>query len=78
MKKFTVISYDPDEQQTFWDRVNAPNKDRAHTMVADLRYYAIVVDVLDEAQVKGVATGLRVDTPADIADEWKRTRQCHR
>ncbi len=75
--KFIVISYDPDEQQTFWDRVNAPNKDRAHTMVADLRFYAIVVDVLDQAQAQGIATGLRVDSPAAVADEWKRTRETH-
>lgn len=73
MKKFIVISYDSNEQQTFWDRLMATSKEAAGIEVSRVRDYAVVVDVVEPDGLLTIAFNARDARPATILAEWAET-----
>lgn len=69
--KYLVISYDSDEQQSFFDHVSAESAEEAHTKVAKLREDAVVVDVLSVDVLEGIRIALVMRTEEQIAEEWE-------
>lgn len=55
LTKYTVISWDNDAQQVFWDPIMAETEERARQIVGEVRNYAEVVDVLTAKELREVA-----------------------
>lgn len=78
--KFEVVSYDPDEQQTFFDWVLAATKADAKEFIETQRDYASVVEVLDLADLQDVVDRFKNATAADIVsgmNELVRNNSAH-
>jgi len=73
MKKFLVISYDADQQQSFWDRLLAPSKELAEQAVSELRDYAVVVDVIEPAELLRIGTQFANASKNTVLAEWAET-----
>ena len=65
MKKFMVISYDDDQQQTFTDFVFAENPEGAKLIIDSHRQYAVAVDAIDSKELLGLAASLKKFTRAE-------------
>lgn len=59
LKKYLVISYDDDQQCSYWDHVAAVDEDAAKQIVDKARPYAIAVDAMDQAEVDSLGKLLR-------------------
>lgn len=53
--KFLVISYDADEQQTFWDYVIAADQEHAKAFINRHRLDSVVVEAIRSEDLIGVA-----------------------
>ena len=71
MSNYVVISYDPDEQQTFWDYVVADSQDAAGEEIAELREYATVVECLSAEALSQMAA----DAQNTTHEVWNRSRK---
>jgi hypothetical protein len=60
-KRFIVISYDDDQQQAFYDGVEAESNAEALLLIAEARPYAIPVDCCDLDTFASIATACFVD-----------------
>lgn len=72
MKKFAVISYDDDQQQTFWDFVMAESSDEAKEKVNDARPYAIAVDAIQPEELEEMAYKLHSRRVDLIEQAWAK------
>ena len=71
MTVYLVISFDGDEQQTFWDRVAANSADEASERIERLRSYAVIVDVLDHELIRSIADGMFTCSVEDAEQELR-------
>lgn len=70
--KYLVISYDNDEQQTFWDWVWASDEEKAGAFVEPHRpYINAVTEVFTAAELMDAAQRLQVATKQDVAASMK-------
>lgn len=69
MNKYLVISYDPDQQQWFYDVVFAADKDAAKQRLLALRYYSIDGDVFDMAELSRMNDKVQAEIMAD-SEMW--------
>lgn len=63
--RFVVISYDNDQQQTFYDFVNAEDENKAQELIAEIRPYAIPVGALYPDEMRKMA--LQLESVEDYA-----------
>jgi len=77
MEKYIVISWDPNEEQIFWDTVPAKSEDDARKEVAHVRNYAHVIDVLDIDQLSVVLDRLKSKSLPTVRAEWNKTKEWH-
>ena len=54
--RYIVVSYDDDQQQTFFDLVQAENEGDAKSIIGELRDYAIPCDAIDLERLERMAT----------------------
>ncbi len=67
MPKFCVVSYDHDEQQSFWDFIEASDSEKAGEMVEKARDYILAVtDVMTADELRDIAG--RLEGFADLPD----------
>ena len=71
-EKFLVISYDNDEQQTFWDEVVAANEEKAKEFVETCRSYALVVEVFSVPNLRDATNRLHKQTPKQLGMAMKK------
>lgn len=69
MNKYLVISYDPDQQQWFYDVVFADSEDMAKEKLCGIREYAIDADALDMATLARIQRRVEACTAAD-SESW--------
>jgi ATPase family associated with various cellular activities (AAA) len=69
MDKFLVVSYDPNEQQWFYDVVLAADKQAAQTKVTELRDYVIDADVFTMDELDGMNRRVQAETK-EQAEAW--------
>ena len=70
--KFLVISYDDDQQQTFWDWVLAVDADHAEQFVATHRpYVTAITDAISYQDLSEAADRLAAASISEIADGMK-------
>lgn len=69
--RWLVISYDDDQQQTFYDRVIAPSEDEAKVIIGGIRDYAIPVCALSVGELLKMGRSLRLLTEATIKTEME-------
>jgi hypothetical protein len=63
-QKYIVVSYDPDEQQWFYDVVFAEDSDAAVERICCLRDYVIAADALSVADMEQMTGSLASATEA--------------
>lgn len=59
MAKYLVISYDADQECSYFDHVEAANADAALAIVGDARPYAVPVDAMTQQEVDSLGKLLR-------------------
>ena len=69
MNRYLVISYDPDQQQWFYDVVFAENANLAQERIAGIRDYCIDFDVLDVPTLVRMAERVQTETQAE-SEAW--------
>lgn len=69
MAKYLVISYDQDEQQTFYDWAIAKDEEEAKKQIDDIRPYAIAVCAMPPEEMHNMAKILEEATEETIAGE---------
>jgi hypothetical protein len=69
MEKYLVISYDPDQQQWFYDVVFAVSKEAAKERLLGLREYAIDADVFDMGELVNMGDNVQSATLAET-EAW--------
>lgn len=76
-KKFTVISFDNDEDQTFWDTIIAPTPDKAKQMIATVRPYAVVIDCLCPEDMQTVSDNVNEMEESTCRETWRELVKEH-
>jgi len=74
-KKFLVISYDPDEQQWFYDTVRAINADMAKAIVLKWRDYAIDADAIELRELRQIVDRIAKKTPTQVRKDLQTLRK---
>jgi hypothetical protein len=59
MKKFLVVSYDNNEQQWFWDFVNADSQEKAEQLVEKCRPYVQGADGIELKDLRSMTEKLK-------------------
>lgn len=68
-QKYLVISYDPDQQQWFYDVVFAESENSAQERIAKLRDYCIDFDVLDVPTLVRMTERVQTERESE-AESW--------
>lgn len=76
MKKFLVISYDPDQQQWFYDVIFAKDDSSAKQRILEIRDYCVDADPIDMENLQRMTKNAQAETleesekwMAELADE---------
>lgn len=77
-QKFLAISYDPDQQQWFYDQVVAKSKDQAIRAVLAVRAYCIDADAVSSDGLRGIFEHLLHSTVRSIQHNWREIIRAHR
>lgn len=72
MQKFLVVSYDPDEQQWFWDFVAAHSAEKAARRVCKDRPYVIAADATSLKELCGMELSLAAATVDEVEANYIR------
>jgi hypothetical protein len=64
--RYIVISYDDDQQQTFFDVTEAGSSDKAKALAGELRDYAIPCTVLSKDDLEGFLQDLEIIVERDV------------
>ena len=75
--RYVVIMHDADEGQAFWDFHEADSEDEAVMRSANLRDYAVVVDVIPATELVKVARRARNWSKTKIDAAWEETIGYH-
>jgi hypothetical protein len=67
--RFIVVSYDDDQQQTFFDVTEADTAEKAKELAGELRDYAIPCHVLDRAEFLHFVDYMYTAKPEDVLTE---------
>ena len=73
--RFLVVSYDEDEQQWFYDVVQAKDSDAAEELVCTIWPYVIAADASSLEQLKQMAQQTETTTPEQIAAQTAAIRE---
>jgi hypothetical protein len=75
--KYLVISHDSDEQQTFYDRVVAPDENGAMEIVGEIRDYAIPSCAFTADELIDNGQSLAEATEDELEKETQMLRRNH-
>ena len=78
MPKFLVISYDDDQQQTFFDRIVAKNDDAAEVAIGLIREHAIPCTALTVDELRQMADEMDELPEPVIKEEIRRLNQAYK
>lgn len=76
-RKYMVISYDDDQQQTFWDMVLAPGPEQAKACIGRVRDYALIVAALNCSDLQDLSNTLHMATPEDVCRGMRSLNRSH-
>ena len=69
LTKYLVVSYDPDQQQWFYDFVFAKNADTAKARICGLRPYVVESDATDLKELEALVEILKLCTQTQ-SEAW--------
>lgn len=72
MSRFLVVSYDDDQQQWFYDPVEAAKAEDAVAHICRIRPYVIAADASTAEQLRGMADQIETDKPEKIRRDLAR------
>lgn len=70
--RYVVVSYDPDQQQWFWDVVRAVDSDAAEELICRIRPYVIAADAATLAETSGMLQRFARKTVKEIRADLQR------
>lgn len=74
-RKFLVISYDNNEQRSYWDSVMSTGEARAAEFVEKYRPYVIVTDAVDLETLRRETATFESKTPEQVKAHMKDMRE---